>query len=63
MLMRARRDLTMAEAARGEEIDRAPKVTTFAKADRRRAPAARAEVSLVEQEDGEARRQRRGERE
>ena len=39
------------------------RVAALPKADRRRASAARAEVSLVEQEDGEARRQRRGDRE
>ena len=40
-----------------------PEITALAKADRGRAAAARAEVALVEQEDGEARRQRRGDRE
>ncbi len=55
-------DADLVDPPRREEVDRAAKIAALAEADRRRQSAALAEVPLVEQQHGEARRQRGGDR-
>src|SRR5439155_910124 len=55
-------DADLAEAAVGEDVDRPTQVAALPEADGGRASAALPEVALVEEEHGEARRQRRGDR-